>query len=207
VIRSFEEARLEQLIAAHVPALAEPGAPVFEPRELAELVWLICHQNILDFLAGVPAHRQHRLRFEDLVSQPHATVGALCEFLGLELEPKMLEPYEDQQRRMTDGVHAVGRMLGDVKFHRHKRIDPAVADKWREHYEADFLGDDTWSVAEALGYDASDRIGEARRPGVVERLRAGKSDELLAEIDQLSDAEVDSLLSEMSAKQRDQRQR
>ena len=33
---------------------------------------------------------------------------------------------------MTDGLHAESRMLGDVKFHGHGRVDAAAAERWRE---------------------------------------------------------------------------
>ncbi len=145
MIRSFEEAKLEQVFFRYPHS--------FSARELAELIWLVSHQNILAFLNDVPAGRQYRLRFEDLVRQPEAVLRGLCRFLGLEFHPAMLRPYEDQKKRMTDGLYAESRMLGDVKFHEHQRINPEVADRWREQYVDDFLGDATWQVAGSLGYE------------------------------------------------------
>jgi thioesterase domain-containing protein len=43
-------------------------------------------------------------------------------------------------------------MLGDVKFHEHRRIDPEVAESWRQERDEDFLGEPTWRLAEELGY-------------------------------------------------------
>ena len=57
MIRSFEEAKLEQVFFRY----KHP----FSRRELAELIWLVSQQNIVGFLAGVPEGRQHRLRFEE----------------------------------------------------------------------------------------------------------------------------------------------
>jgi amino acid adenylation domain-containing protein len=64
----------------------------------------------------------------------------------------MLQPYQDKKRRMTDGVHAEGNMLGDIKFHSHQKIDAKVADSWRQAYKEDFLCDASWTLAEQMGY-------------------------------------------------------
>src|ERR1041384_2557047 len=73
----------------------------------------------------------------------------------------MAEPYLDQGRRMTDGIHAESRMLGDVKFHQHAGVEPAVAERWKEDGDGDFLGEPTWELAGALGYE---RPGRSRTP-------------------------------------------
>jgi amino acid adenylation domain-containing protein len=147
MIRSFEDSKLDQLYQVFFSSEHH-----FTVQELAELIWLISHQNILEFLNNVPANRRHRVRFEDLVSQPKITIEGICQFLGLDFHPDMLQPYKDHKRRMTDGIYSVSRMLGDVKFRVHADIDPKVADRWKEYYKDDFLGDVTWQVAERLGY-------------------------------------------------------
>ena len=144
MISSFEKARLEQVFF-RVP---HP----FSRRELAELIWLTSQRNILAFLSGIEPGRQLRLRFEDLVQDPRAAMERVCAFLGVPFVPAMLDPYEDTGRRMTDGIHALSRMVGDVKFHEHKAIDPAVAESWKKEIGEDFLGEPTWRMAESLGY-------------------------------------------------------
>lgn len=116
----------------------------------------------------------------------------------------MLQPYKDKEKKMTDGIYAVSKMLGDVKFHRHQGIDSSVADQWKEHYTEDFLGEITWQLAESLGYerrispqmaahlnrnkdDSTERINEAAHE---EMLR------LLAEVEGLSDDEAKRLLAD-----------
>ena len=153
MIRSFENARMERISAGHpyaapLAALAESGSST----RMAELLWWQCNQNIVDFLATIPAERQHRVQFEALTAQPRATVQALCDFLGLSVDGAMLDPYQDKKQRMTDGVHAEGHMLGDIKFHTHQKIDAQVAESWRDAYKEDFLSPTTWSLAERLGY-------------------------------------------------------
>ena len=69
-------------------------------------------------------------------------------------------PYRDPGSRMTDGLHSQSRMLGDVKFHAHRRIDPAVVERSREGLAEDSLGTPTWELAASLGYP---RLGGARQ--------------------------------------------
>jgi amino acid adenylation domain-containing protein len=147
MVRSFEDAKLAQLYQVFFTAEHH-----FTGQELGELIWLISHQNILEFLNDVPANRQHRVSFEELVNQPKITIERICQFLGLNFHPDMLRPYKDQKSRMTDGIHTVSRMLGDVKFRAHADIDPNVAERWKGSYKDDFLGDVTWQIAERLGY-------------------------------------------------------
>nr|MDJ0729888.1 amino acid adenylation domain-containing protein [Crocosphaera sp.] len=142
-IHSYEAARVEQTFPYEHP---------FNRRELAELVWLISQQNILEFLQKVPQNRQYQVKFEDLVSQTQNTVEGICQFLGLDFHPDMLQPYKDTKQRMTDGIYAQSRMIGDVKFHQHQGINQKTIDSWKDDYTTDFLGDGTWQLAETLGY-------------------------------------------------------
>jgi hypothetical protein len=157
VVRSFEEARLEQVFFRHPHS--------FGRRELAELIWTVSHQNIVDFLAGIPEERQHWVRFEELVAEPEKVLRGICAFLGLAYEPAMADPYDGSGSRMTDGLHAQSRMVGDVKLLGHRRIDPAAAGRFREGLVESSLGEPTWALAEALGYarpNAGSRLGPRR---------------------------------------------
>ena len=61
--------------------------------------------------------------------------------------PAMAEPYEARSAaRMTDGVHAESRMLGDVKFHEHGGVDAGAAERWRGELAEDFLGEPAWAA-------------------------------------------------------------
>src|SRR6185369_10266291 len=142
-------------------------------RTLAELIWLASQRHIVAHLAGVAAERQLTLRFEDLVREPEAEMRRVSRFLGLDFDPAMLEPYAAGGRRMTDGVHALSKMLGDVKFHQHKAIDPEVAERWRESSEDLALGDETVALAASFGYATEPRRGaaETRRIAILRRPR------------------------------------
>jgi amino acid adenylation domain-containing protein len=192
-MRSFEEARMDQLLRFE---------PSFQPRQLAELVWLVSHRNILHFLASVPVTRQHRVAFEDLVKDPRPVIEGVCRFLGIEFEPEMLEPYKEKRRRMTDGVHPLARGLVDVKFHEHRGIDAEVADRWRHDGTRLALGDLAWQVAESLGYarPASPAgTTDAAAPEALDGIRPlpdrERAQGLLAKLDQLSEQEIDALLA------------
>lgn len=124
----------------------------FSGREIAELVWLVSHLNILTFLEHIPHSRQMHIKFEDLVKQPQPMIGRICQFLKLDFVAEMLNPYQEQQQRMTDGILPGRRMVGDHKFYQHNQINPDVADDWKKGHTQDFLSELTWQVAESLGY-------------------------------------------------------
>jgi len=149
MVHSFEEAKLHQIFFRY--------RHTFAPRELAELIWLQSHANIEAFLGSVPQNRHTRISFEDMTGDPENQMERLCSFIGIPYDPQMLSLYneQDKKRRMTDGLHAESRMLGDVKFHTHKKIDPNASERWRERYSEDILGDPTRMVAANLGYDLS----------------------------------------------------
>ncbi len=145
MIRSFEEARLEQVFFRHEHNLGR--------RELAELIWLLSQENISQFLETVPAERQHQVHFEQLVKEPERVLRGICEFLGLEYVDAMAAPYQKQEQRMVDGIHPLSKMLGDVKFHEHKTVEAGAADRWRQLLTSgEQLADETWTIAERLGY-------------------------------------------------------
>ncbi len=162
MIRSFEEAKLEQLWYPRLVG-ADAGHPDASPygrRQLAEMIWLILHENILAFLKKIPAARQFQLRFENVVQQPEVAMRDVCAKLGLDYAPDMIKPQGDQKQRMTDGIHAVSRMIGDPKFHQHKKIESGVAETWKSAYEIDFLSDATVALAQSLGY--TETVAEVR---------------------------------------------
>lgn len=154
MIRSFEEAKLEQLWYPRLVGkdAGHPDASPYGRRQLAEMIWLILHENIVKFLEKIPAERKFQLRFEDMVNEPEKVMRDVCARLGLDYAPDMIKPQDDKKQRMTDGIHEVSRMIGDPKFHQHKKIESGVAETWKSAYEIDFLSDATTGLAEALGY-------------------------------------------------------
>jgi amino acid adenylation domain-containing protein len=155
MIASFEEARLHVFFPPFFT-----GEHPFTARQLAELIWVVNHQNILQFLANIPAKRQCRVYFEDLVTKPEQVMADVARFLDLEFHPHMADPYKQSEKsRMTDAIHPMARMLGDVKFHKHTGVDARAAERGREPSKVP-LGSVTRNLARELGYDMT---GEDRR--------------------------------------------
>ena len=148
VIRSGEEMRLDLVSPfRHMASSAS---------ELAEILWVVSHQNILRFLEHVPARRRQRVRFEDLVREPEVVMRNLCDWLNLEFHSEMLRPYGDSREKMTDGIHPETRMIGDIRFHEHRCSDPLVADSWKTQVGKYQLSETTRDLAETMGYQRID---------------------------------------------------
>ncbi len=167
MIRSFVNARLEQVFFRHPHN--------FSRRELAELIWIVSQTNILQFLETVPAERQLQVHFEELVSDPERVLRGICEFLRIKYVSEMATPYQGSSQRMTDGIHPLSKMLGDVKFHEHKDVDAGIADRWRQELEADdLLGDETWTIAERLGYQRIEVSASRSGLRAIRRVESGR---------------------------------
>jgi phthiocerol/phenolphthiocerol synthesis type-I polyketide synthase E len=147
MIRSFEEAKLDLFFDRDLLKSLS-----LSRRQLAELSWIVSNQNILEFFKEVPPSRRFRLRFEDLVARPRQAVEEICRFLKLPLHDGMVQPYREKKRRMSDGIHTGGIMLGDVKFHQHRQIDASAADTWKQVYRQEFLGETAYRLAASFGY-------------------------------------------------------
>lgn len=151
VITSFDEAKLHVFFP---PFLSAPHP--FTPVQLAELVWTISHQNILDFFHDIPGDRRQAVSFEELVGDPRTTMERLSDFLGLSFDAATVSPYQQDQRSlMTDPVHPMARMLGDVKFHQHGRIRPELGRRSYPPAAMRALGDVTRRLASTFGYEDS----------------------------------------------------
>jgi amino acid adenylation domain-containing protein len=125
-----------------------------DDRNFAELVWTLSQQNIVEFLTHIPAHRQYLVRFEELVNSPQRILEGVAAFLGLPYDARMHDPYgQDQQTLMTDPVHPLARMLGDVKFSQHTTVRADVARRRAIDGQPEpTLGRATREVAARLGY-------------------------------------------------------
>lgn len=162
---SFVEANLASLWA---PRITGPHAPAgllddYSPAQLGELLWLVLNANIEEFLAEVAPERVARVRFEDLVADPARALAPVCEALGVDFCPALLDPYDRSAERMTDGLHDESRMIGDPKFHRHRGIDAARGNRWRAEGSAS-LSSRAREAAARYGY----RPQESENPAPLE---------------------------------------
>ncbi|MHC5065366.1 MAG: sulfotransferase family protein, partial [Planctomycetota bacterium] len=145
MVRSFEKYRMNQVLYLHDHR--------FSCRDLGELIWTISHQNVIEFLAGVPPERQYRMVFEELVVDPEKVMRGMCERLGIEFHPDLLNPYDDTDKKMIDGIYRESTPMGDQRFKLHKKIDPKRADSWVHGSDEERLGDETRRIARILGYE------------------------------------------------------
>ena len=154
-VRSFVDQHIHQVLYLKEHA--------FTPEELGELVWVVSHRNIDRFLRTIPEERKVRLRFEDLVTEPRASMELLCGRLGIPFHPGLLAPYENMDRKMTDGVRPESTPMGDPNVFLRTSIDPSVAGHWQAGQGRDFLGEPAWALAETLGYGTRPPSGPTLR--------------------------------------------
>jgi len=142
MVKSFENYHMDQVLF-----LEEHP---YSPAELAELVWLLSHRNIMEFFDQVPPERRHRLLFDDLVTRPEESMRTLSAAMGFDYDPALVTPYEDLDHKMVDGIHPSSIPMGDTRLLEHGRIDPDVAGRWGKP-AAELLSDATLELAAALG--------------------------------------------------------
>jgi amino acid adenylation domain-containing protein len=168
MVRSFADHHMEQVYFPHEG---------FTARQAGELVWLMTHRNVLDFLRDVPADRQAHVRYEDLVTQPDRTMRAVCAALDLEFAGELLEPYLNKDRKIPPGVRPDSKPLGDPKFHAYGRITAERADIQADDVNGASWGSATIALASELGYDVHPRDPRTRpdhAPGTADAARAGQ---------------------------------
>lgn len=141
VIESFTRMRMHKLIGAE----AEDGFTT------AQTIWQSGNQNVLDFFqAHVDPERVIHVCYEDLVREPEPAIRRLCDFLAIDYDAAMLNPYA--QDRMNDGVHATSIAIEDPNFKTRETIDPRLADAWKNQASVRLLSDQTQALARRLGY-------------------------------------------------------
>lgn len=113
-------------------------------------LWRATNRGLADFLAGIPAERQARLRYEDLVTDPRATLEATCQRLGIPFHEALLTPYEGE--RMREGPSGA-RAVGDPNMAGRGRIQPELATSWLEGFDPARVSPETHALARELGYD------------------------------------------------------
>ncbi|MCF8246999.1 MAG: amino acid adenylation domain-containing protein [Saprospiraceae bacterium] len=150
MVRSFEKYHMDQVLYLHPHN--------FTPKQLGELVWLESHRNTVEILEKVPSDRQFRMEYEDLVQQPEANMRAMCRALDIPFHEGLLNPYQDLDKKMTDGIHRDSRSMGDTHFDQKKKIDAGKAQDWKGVLEDNFLCEATWETAQQLGYQGIDDL-------------------------------------------------
>ncbi len=113
-------------------------------------IWYFANRTIQSFLEGVPAGQKGMIRYEDMVSDGRAAMSSLCRDISLDFHEALLTPYEgDRMREGPSGARAVG----DPNMAGRGKVDPSLATKWLEGFDASSVSPDTHRLARELGYD------------------------------------------------------
>jgi len=109
--------------------------------------------NIIDFLKTIPVHRRMSMRYEDLVTDPAGTLSTICdELLMIPYDGAMADPYAAGATK-TFEAGSTGVAATDPKLLKHKKISPALADKWKTvQVPSPGLALDTKRLGWDLGY-------------------------------------------------------
>ena len=83
--------------------------PLLDPQHS----WLRLHNNILKFLADVPAERQHRVRGEDAVTSPQSTLAEIARWLGIRDDEVAIEEMLHPERSVFSRLGPPGAAYGN----------------------------------------------------------------------------------------------
>ncbi len=118
-----------------------------------DYLWGLSHANILRFFDEVGNKKWHRIKFEELVTNPHPILEDLCRFLELPFSESMLNPYSIEDNvRMHNKTGEDGIAARDPKLMKKKQIEPKGADRWQKHIPAWEVSPYTENIALQLGY-------------------------------------------------------
>jgi hypothetical protein len=121
--------------------------------------WVLADRELTRLGRRLPADCYHRVRYEDLLADPPAELGALCGFLGEEFDEAMLDHTQAARDIVPDRKSWHDRTKGS--------LDPARIEAWRtalDPAEIALLERVGGRVLRANGYEIS---------GVGSRVRAG----------------------------------
>ncbi|MFT6320421.1 MAG: amino acid adenylation domain-containing protein, partial [Granulosicoccus sp.] len=153
MIKSFEKMYMDQVMF-----LKKHN---YNSRNTGELIWAESHQNISNFLKNIPADRQFRIIYEDLVQQPKEVMQEMCETIGLPFHPNLLNPYLDIEKKMTDGLYDNSKPMGDPNILKYGSIKSKKAEEWKKVKDDNFLHPKTWKLAEEIGYTPTHKVTQS----------------------------------------------
>ena len=70
-------------------------------------IWREDQERSLNAAFNLPRSKIFLMRYEDLVTDPHSVLMALCGFLGIEYEPGMLSFHESRSAKRAGELHPV----------------------------------------------------------------------------------------------------
>lgn len=82
--------------------------------------------RLMDHMHGVQPGSFHRLRYEDLVTDPHAEIRRLLAYLELDFDPACLRPHDNTRPLYTPSAQQVRRRIGKEGLRRWECYEPWV---------------------------------------------------------------------------------
>lgn len=137
VIRSIENMPMAEVM------LQGYGA---DPRR----IWTDGNKRLQSFLEEIPHERWVRVTYEEIVESPERPLGEICETLGVEFDPAVLDPYEGD--RMREGPKGA-RAIGDPNMAGRGKLDRKLVDKWLASFDHRTVDAETKELARRAGYD------------------------------------------------------
>jgi phthiocerol/phenolphthiocerol synthesis type-I polyketide synthase E len=138
VIASLVRMRMSKLLQGDL------SGRVVNPWLAAEALWVRYNENMLRFESEVPANRWLRVRYEEVVTEPERVQRGICQFLGIGFDDAVLDPYQGD--RLVEGI-------GDLNLRKRRRVEPGLADAWRDQPLPFAVSGRTRALARRLGYD------------------------------------------------------
>jgi hypothetical protein len=165
----FGEARFVHVVRdGRDVALAFAGAD-FGPSDIAELAlhWQLRVARGMRYGRELGPERYREVRYEDLVTEPEATLQGLCPFLSLEFDPAMLR-YPERSRQIAEADRA--------PEHHYERLamapTPGLRD-WRSQMSATDVATFDVLAGRTLATAGYERVRE--RPSPAARARAARA--------------------------------
>ncbi|HEY0733778.1 MAG TPA: SDR family NAD(P)-dependent oxidoreductase, partial [Herpetosiphonaceae bacterium] len=187
VIESVVRIRLDKLFS---PVIY--GSDDVDPFVVAEKVWVTSNRNLLTFLQDIDQGRQLRVYYEQLVSQPEATMRGVCDFLELPYDPAVIQPYDNKRERMISGI-------GDPNILKHDQVDARLSETWRKVKLPWHLGEPAQQLAAELGYELPAESASTGEQSLVDLVSADQLAQLMASVQQLSPEEVQAMIAALES--------
>ena len=100
------------------------------PEAISRYVWEHSNGNIDTFLETIPDRSICTVYYEDLVVNPKRCMAEICQWLNLEDNESLLDPYANSKNLKPFGRRGEGGL--DPNFFNHSGIDKQLAYNWQE---------------------------------------------------------------------------
>jgi hypothetical protein len=137
VIESWE--RMRHIIKHGEDGVCRDRGSRLKVREAA---WRFQNRNALEFLSGIQRERHIQVLYEDLVRDSRVVMHNVADFIGVDFDNSMLDPYAGD--RLIAGI-------GDPNITSRDKVDSRLADAWEERLGDYSFDTETVELAGRLG--------------------------------------------------------